>query len=342
MDRFSALLIYVALRALQERPGLWRSHSEYNGAGVANLASDRMLFKTEDLQMPATSQLFHELSALSDPLTRKLVDALKRACVEDISRTPWVGELADPDYARKIALASFRATVETDDDRAIVGAETPVTRSYPPARVYDARIAAAKHNLSALPDLQQAMREGDDGKIVALWARMTETATTRPFKPQVEAARARVELAKELEQAIGADNYPAILRIEARLRARRRSNHMSARLARCGCGTPGSRSSGARWTRVMMSWLCASGTSRSKTQSSNSGWRPTESEWSRRARAGRVTQARMSLIATREPAGSQRTILRVGAPDADRSRRAGRLGGYRYRWAAVRSIWMGR
>ena len=210
MDRFSALLIYVTLRALQERPELWKPHSEYNSAG--DLESDHMLFRVEDLQTPAASPLFRELAALRDPLTLKLVETLKRACVEDIARTPWVVELADPLIALKSAIAS-------DDDVAIVAAaEVPATRANPAARSYDARVGDARTNLAALVELRNALRDGEDERALGVWSGTRESATTRPLTPLVDAARARAELTRQLRAAIRDDDYDAIKRIEISLK----------------------------------------------------------------------------------------------------------------------------
>jgi hypothetical protein len=212
MDRFSALLIYVVLRALQEQPGLWKSHAEYSGTGTTNLVSDRMLFKAEDLKAPTTSALFRELAALKDPLTLKLVAALKQACVDDITRTPWVVDLADP-------MIAFKAAIASDNDQAIVtAAADPGIQALAAARSYDARVSAAKRNLAALTTLQQALREGDDEKIAAAWKGMTETATTRPFKAQADAAAKRATQSEQLREAIKTLDYPAIKRIEEQLR----------------------------------------------------------------------------------------------------------------------------
>lgn len=210
MDRFSALLIYVALRALQERPELFKPHAEYNGAG--DLVSDHLLFRVEDLKSPATSPVFRDLAALTDPVTLKLVETLKRACVEDITRTPWVVELADPLIALKTAIAS-------DEDPAIVAAaDVPATRANPDARAYDKRVTAARNNLNALVELRNALRDGDDERAVGVWARMTETSTTRPLKSLVDAAQGRANLTRQLRTAIRDDDFEAIKRIEVTLK----------------------------------------------------------------------------------------------------------------------------
>jgi hypothetical protein len=212
MDRFSALLIYVVLRALQERPSLWRAHSEYSGDGVDNLVSDRMLFTAEDLRAPVSSPLFRELTTLRDPLTVKLVTALRQACLDDIAKTPWVMDLADPLIALKVAIAS-------DDDQTIASAaQTASAQGLAGLAAYEARISAAQRNLAALPTLRRALQEGDDDAIAAVWNDMRATATTRQLAPQAEAAAKRASLTAQLREAIQRLDYPAVKRVEEQLR----------------------------------------------------------------------------------------------------------------------------
>lgn len=208
MDRFSALLIYVVLRALQERPALWRAHSEYNPSG--DLASDRMLFSAEDLKAPATSAVFRELATLRDPLTRKLVATLRQACLDDITRTPWVVELADP-------LITLKAAIASDNDQDIVAAASDAIMAQPGAHAYDQRIETARRNMANLPVLRRALHDGDDDKIGAIWNTMSSTVSTRQLAPQANAAVQRADLTQRLRDAIQDLDYPAIKQIEERL-----------------------------------------------------------------------------------------------------------------------------
>ena len=176
--------------------------------------------KSRDLKSPATSPVFRELATLTDPLTRHLVDALRTACLEDITRTPWVAELVDPEYAQKAAFAALEAAVQADDDNAIVtAADNAVMRTYVPARKHDDRANSARTNISLLPRLQQALSKQDDEQAVAAWEQLIVTATTRVFKPQVEAARKRIQATKDLQAALKADDYPAIQAAQQKLQS---------------------------------------------------------------------------------------------------------------------------
>lgn len=76
MDRFPALVIYVALRVLAEAPELW--YRLDNG--------DNLLFRREDFLTPATSRTFALLRDVRG--LRPLVEALQEACTAPPERTP--------------------------------------------------------------------------------------------------------------------------------------------------------------------------------------------------------------------------------------------------------------
>ncbi|MCL4207062.1 MAG: protein kinase [Pirellulaceae bacterium] len=65
LDRFSAWVIYVALRALAADPTLWHRHVEQTGY-------DRLLFRSEDFQDQSASNLYRDLLASPDHGVRSL------------------------------------------------------------------------------------------------------------------------------------------------------------------------------------------------------------------------------------------------------------------------------
>jgi len=77
LDRFSALVIYTALRALAERSDLWDRYD--NG--------ENLLFVARDFQQPSRSRLFAELLELPSPLP-DLVRLLRWCCSIDLARIP--------------------------------------------------------------------------------------------------------------------------------------------------------------------------------------------------------------------------------------------------------------
>lgn len=82
MDRFSVLLIYVALRSLATSPELWGRYFD-----------DNLLFRDRDLQDPTQSRLFTDLAGSPDPEVRRLAGELARACTAPIGSCPQLGRL---------------------------------------------------------------------------------------------------------------------------------------------------------------------------------------------------------------------------------------------------------
>jgi hypothetical protein len=80
LDRFSALAIYTALRALTVAPNAWFRLD--NG--------DNLLFRKEDFRDPVESVAFRTLrdALLRAPVERRYVDALRNACTAALVRVP--------------------------------------------------------------------------------------------------------------------------------------------------------------------------------------------------------------------------------------------------------------
>jgi hypothetical protein len=77
LDRFSSIVIYLALHALTVAPHLWHKYS----AGGENL-----LFKQEDFLSPDTAGLLAELGAV--PELRPLVKRFRIVCKSDLAQVP--------------------------------------------------------------------------------------------------------------------------------------------------------------------------------------------------------------------------------------------------------------
>jgi WD40 repeat protein len=80
LDRFSALVIVVALRALAAEPALWRTYN----------TDDNLLFRRADFLAPAHSALFRDLRAL--PAVSELAARLAHVCQRDYARVPRLAE----------------------------------------------------------------------------------------------------------------------------------------------------------------------------------------------------------------------------------------------------------
>lgn len=78
MDDFSALVIYVALLALRERPALFRQF--VNVDSRRQIVGENLLFRADDFKDPARSRTFSELATLASPEVSRLADVLRNAC----------------------------------------------------------------------------------------------------------------------------------------------------------------------------------------------------------------------------------------------------------------------
>lgn len=92
LDNFSALMIYVALRALAVNPQLWQKHVEQPGY-------DKLLFRKEDIQSPQTSALYYDLMQSPDQEIRDLAGQLFALAQARIDQVPPLSQLANS-YAK--------------------------------------------------------------------------------------------------------------------------------------------------------------------------------------------------------------------------------------------------
>jgi len=81
LDNFSALVIYLSLMSLAEKPGLW-----------ANYHDENLLFSRSDFVDPESSSLFAEIKELG-PEHRRLAEVLEEASRKDPSDTPFLNDL---------------------------------------------------------------------------------------------------------------------------------------------------------------------------------------------------------------------------------------------------------
>jgi len=86
LDNFSALVIYVALRALAVSPELWHTY-------VVQPAYDRVLFREDDFRTPPSSPLYRDLLESPDQQVRELAYYLFELAGRDLRDVPRVDEL---------------------------------------------------------------------------------------------------------------------------------------------------------------------------------------------------------------------------------------------------------
>jgi hypothetical protein len=92
LDNYSALMIYVALRAVAADPGVWTKYVEQTG-------HDKLLFRAEDLRLPAGSPLCQDLKNSPDLEVRELYQRLLQAGSGPIEQVPALADLTNP-YAQ--------------------------------------------------------------------------------------------------------------------------------------------------------------------------------------------------------------------------------------------------
>ncbi|NLS91735.1 MAG: hypothetical protein GXX96_06090 [Planctomycetaceae bacterium] len=92
LDHFSALVIYIALRALGLKPSLWTQYVEVP-------EHDKLLFRKEDFERPAESPLVKDLLALPDVDVRDLVGRLFDLARSPMSTVPPLSEVTNS-YAK--------------------------------------------------------------------------------------------------------------------------------------------------------------------------------------------------------------------------------------------------
>lgn len=83
-DNFSALVVYLSLISLAERPELWREHHDEN-----------LLFTRADFADPGASALFPKIEAIGEEHAR-LAEALRAACLSGPESAPPLTELVTP------------------------------------------------------------------------------------------------------------------------------------------------------------------------------------------------------------------------------------------------------
>ena len=88
LDHFSALVIYVALRALAADTSLWERH-------VEQAAYDKLLFRTEDFANREQSALYRDLMNSPDPAVRTLAAQLFACARDSLDNTPGLNELVE-------------------------------------------------------------------------------------------------------------------------------------------------------------------------------------------------------------------------------------------------------
>ena len=195
MDRFSSMVIYVALRALAADAGLWQRH-------VESLSYDKLLFRSEDFQGPSSSGLVAELANSPDDEVRDLTESLLELLRTAMSQVAPLRQLAHPSFRRierLLVAEQWESAVELLNRRARF-------RDAPPhLKPLIARAYEHVCRQQSWADFQQVPAEIDqpcDRRLVKAW----NEAVFAGFPPaeqerlRVEAARGRLAALDRLQQ----------------------------------------------------------------------------------------------------------------------------------------------
>jgi hypothetical protein len=111
LDRFSGLVIYVSLLALERQPELWAKYHDEN-----------LLFKRADFEAPNRSALFGAIKSLGSEC-RRLAEVVERACAAPPSDCPYLLDLIGPTGRKPVSnTASLRAVAIPTREAALGGA----------------------------------------------------------------------------------------------------------------------------------------------------------------------------------------------------------------------------
>jgi len=184
LDKFSALVIYVALRALAAAPNLWATYVD--GPGY-----DKLLFRKSDFENPAASPLYHELLMSPDEQVRDLTHYLFQLTHYDLHNLPTVDEvllwcnsiedlLAQKEWEKAVQLAQY------------LGEDEPLSPQIQPL------LAQAQRRVECKRRLEKALDGGNEREIQKAYE--PELLDDWPaVAPLVEQAKQAAEVIRVLE-----------------------------------------------------------------------------------------------------------------------------------------------
>jgi len=87
LDRFSSIVIYLALQALIEKPELW---TKYSPTATGSFQAEGILFQKTDFQYPLKSMLLKELETVT--ALRNAINAFRNICAGPLAEVPTLHE----------------------------------------------------------------------------------------------------------------------------------------------------------------------------------------------------------------------------------------------------------
>lgn len=156
LDNFSALYIYVALRALAAAPYLWITY-------VDQPEYDRILFRAEDFESPASSPLYRELLQSPDEQVRDLAHYLFELARYDLHNVPPIDEV----LLWCESIENLVSQQEWDKVVHLVQRMGPGERIAPEVQPY---VQEAQQRVACRQAVEQALAEGNEERVEQLYA----------------------------------------------------------------------------------------------------------------------------------------------------------------------------
>ncbi len=156
LDNFSALYVYVALRALAAAPYLWITY-------VDQPEYDRILFRAQDFESPASSPLYRELLQSPDEQVRDLSHYLFELARYDLHDVPPVDEV----LLWCESIDNLVTQQEWDKVVQLVQRMGPGERIAPEVQPY---VQDAQQRVACRQAVEQALAEGNEERVEQLYA----------------------------------------------------------------------------------------------------------------------------------------------------------------------------
>lgn len=191
LDRFSAMVIYVALRALAADPTLWSTY-------VAAPRYDKLLFRPDDFQFAEASPLVGELMRSPDPDVPDLVEQLIHMARSPMDRLPSLAESAHPTFQR---IEGLLRNQQWDEAVALLnrrGQFRDAPEHLQPLIEEAYRVVRRQEAWAAFAAVPRAIGEDEDRALVKAW----DASAFAGFAP-AEAERGRVREAEQRLAAVG-------------------------------------------------------------------------------------------------------------------------------------------
>jgi predicted nucleic acid-binding Zn-ribbon protein len=211
LDHFSALLIYVALRALAAQPQFWTRYVESCGY-------DKLLFRREDLQSPITSPLYRDLMRLANPEVKELTEQLVALSRAPVDQVPSLGQLVHS-YAKveRLLLArQWGAAVHLLNRR---GNFRDAPEHLQPLIREAYEFVCRQEAWAAFVRIPPEESEAVDRRVVEAWneALFAGYPPAEQERPRLAEARRRVEVVDRLRHLAQQSGHPPTLAQERRL-----------------------------------------------------------------------------------------------------------------------------